>query len=45
MTPLQPQRYQQMVQKTKHIAQVKGLSPDFAQQLYDLIHEQSLKQQ
>jgi len=45
MPPLQPDRYQTMVERISELANERGLSADFALRLYDLIHAESLNQQ
>jgi len=45
VTPLQPDRYQTIVERINELTNERGLSTDFALRLFDLIHEQSLKQQ
>ena len=45
VTPLQPERFQQIASRAKQMATQSGLSEDFAQQLIELIHTESLRQQ
>ena len=45
VAPLQPERYQAIGEKLKEKGESLGLSPDFVKHIWDLIHEQSLKQQ
>jgi chorismate mutase len=45
VAPLQPERYQLIGERLKTKGESLGLSPDFIKQIWDLIHEQSLKQQ
>jgi len=45
VTPLQPDRYQTIVERINELTNERGLSTDFALQLFDLIHKESLKQQ
>ena len=45
VAPLQPERYQAIGERLKAKGERLGLSPDFVKNLWDLIHEQSLKQQ
>ena len=45
VAPLQPERYQTIVESLKLKVERLGLSPAFAMQIWDLIHEESLKQQ
>ena len=42
MTPLQPQRFQQILDARKKWAQKSGLDAAFVEKVFDLIHEQSL---
>ena len=42
---LQPERYQAIVERINELTNERGLSTDFALRLWDLIHEESLKQQ
>ena len=43
--PLQPERYKEIVERLKSKAENSGLPADFLLQVWDLIHEQSLKRQ
>lgn len=45
VAPFQPERYQTIVESLKLKAERLGLSPEFAMQIWDMIHEESLKQQ
>ena len=45
VAPLQPERFQQVVKQAKEKAAANGLSKEFAQQLTELIHTESLRQQ
>ena len=45
VTPLQPERYQTIVERINELTNERGLSTDFALRLFDLIHKESLKQQ
>ncbi len=45
VAPLQPERYQMIVERINELTNERGLSTDFALRLYDLIHEESLRQQ
>ena len=45
VAPLQPQRYQQILEARKAWAQKSGLDAAFVEKVFDLIHEQSLKAQ
>ena len=45
VAPLQPQRYEQIVRERKQWAAAHGLDQDFAKQLFDIIHAESVKQQ
>jgi chorismate mutase len=45
MPPLQPDRYQTIVERISELANERGLSADFALRLYDMIHEESINQQ
>lgn len=45
VAPLQPERYQTIVESLKLKVERLGLSPAFAMQIWDMIHEESLKQQ
>lgn len=45
VAPFQPERYQTIVESLKFKAERLGLSPEFAMQIWDMIHEESLKQQ
>jgi len=43
--PLQPQRYQQILSQRQKWAEENNIDADFVAQLFDIIHQQSLKQQ
>ena len=43
--PLQPQRYQQILSQRQKWAEENNIDADFVTQLFDIIHQQSLKQQ
>jgi chorismate mutase len=43
--PLQPQRYKQIVESLEGRANHLGLSKDFVEQVWDLIHKESLREQ
>ena len=43
--PLQPMRYQQILSQRQKWAKENGIDADFVTQLFDIIHQQSLKQQ
>ena len=43
--PLQPERYKEIVERLKVMAEKSGMPADFLLQVWDLIHEQSLKRQ
>ena len=45
VAPLQPERYQMIVERINELTNKRGLPTDFALRLYDLIHEESLRQQ
>lgn len=45
IAPLQPERFQQILSKRLTWAAQNGLDPLFVTQLFDIIHQQSLKQQ
>ena len=49
VTPLQPERYQQIVEKIKakgaRLEAQEGLNTDFMLRIWDIIHEESLRQQ
>ena len=45
VAPLQPERYQTIVERINELTNERGLSTDFALRLWDLIHEESLKKQ
>ncbi len=45
VAPFQPERYQTIVESLKLKVERLGLSPEFAMQIWDMIHEESLKQQ
>lgn len=45
VSPLQPERYQQIVERIKKRGERLGLPEEFTQRVWDIIHEQSLKQQ
>ncbi len=45
VAPLQPERYQTIVERINELTNERGLPTDFALRLYDLIHEESLRQQ
>ena len=45
VAPLQPERYQEIVERIKSKVESHNVETDFALRLFDLIHEQSLKQQ
>ena len=42
---LQPQRYEEIVKQRKEWAEQKGLSEELVQNLFDAIHQESLKKQ
>lgn len=42
---LQPQRYQEIINTRSQWAQQHGLTGDFAKQIFDIIHQESLKKQ
>lgn len=41
--PLQPARYQEVLEKVGRQGAAEGLSEDFVKRIFDLIHEESLK--
>lgn len=43
IAPLQPARFQQVVEKAKEAGKEEGLSPEFIEKLMNAIHEESLK--
>ena len=43
IAPLQPARFQQVVEKAKEAGKKEGLSPEFIEKLMNAIHEESLK--
>ena len=45
VTPLQPERYQEIVERINELTNERGLSTDFALRIWEQIHEESLKQQ
>lgn len=45
VAPLQPQRFQQILTQREAWAKEKGLPEHFVKQLFDIIHEQSLREQ
>lgn len=45
IAPLQPERYQQIVEKLKVTGEKKGLDVDFMLRMWEMIHEESLKKQ
>ena len=45
VSPLQPERFQQIVLRAQKLAAKNGLSETFAQQLVEIIHTESLRQQ
>lgn len=45
VAPLQPERYQTIVERINELTNERGLSTDFALRVWELIHEESLKQQ
>ena len=45
VTPLQPERFRQIVERVQKTAEEKGLSAPFAEKVWELIHEESLKAQ
>ena len=45
VTPLQPERYRQILAQREQWAVAHGLSPEFAKQLFDNIHAESLRRQ
>ena len=45
VAPFQPERYQTIVESLKLKVERLGLSPEFAMQIWDMIHKESLKQQ
>ena len=45
VAPLQPERYQTIVERINELTNERGLSTDFALRLWDLIHEESLRRQ
>ena len=45
VAPLQPERYQQIVEKLKVTGEKKGLDVDFMLRMWEMIHEESLKKQ
>lgn len=44
VAPLQPQRYQEIVEKIKGL-EIRGLDVDFMLRIWNLIHEESLRKQ
>ena len=45
VAPLQPERYQTIVERINELTNERGLSSDFALRIWELIHKESLKQQ
>ena len=45
VTPLQPERYRQIVEQREQWAKDHGLNPEFAKNLFDSIHAESLRRQ
>ena len=45
VTPLQPERYQEIVERINELTNERGLSTDFALRIWEQIHEESLRQQ
>ena len=45
VAPLQPERYQQIVERLKVTGEKKGLDVDFMLRMWEMIHEESLKKQ
>jgi chorismate mutase len=45
VAPLQPERYENIVENLKLKVKRLGLSEKFAMQIWDMIHEESIKQQ
>ena len=45
VAPLQPERYQEIVERINELTNERGLSTDFALRIWEQIHEESLKQQ
>lgn len=45
VAPLQPERYAKILDKRKIWAQTNGMDDSFVEQIFDLIHRESLKQQ
>lgn len=45
VAPLQPERYQQIVQQRLQWAQIHGIEANSVQQIFDAIHHESLKKQ
>ncbi len=43
--PLQPKRYQAMLSELELLAESKGISKDYINEVFDVIHKYSLKQQ
>jgi len=45
VAPLQPERFRQIVERVQKTAEEKGLSAPFAEKVWELIHEESLRKQ
>ena len=45
VAPLQPERYQTIVERINELTNERGLSTDFALRIWEIIHEQSLNEQ
>jgi chorismate mutase len=45
VAPLQPERYQTIVERINELTNERGLSTDFALRIWEIIHEESLRQQ
>ena len=45
VAPLQPERYQTIVERINELTNERGLSSDFTLRIWELIHKESLKQQ
>ena len=45
VAPLQPERYQTIVERINELTNERGLSTDFALRIWELIHAESLRQQ
>jgi len=41
--PLQPERWQQVLQTRKNLAKEKWLNPELIEKIWNLIHEEALK--